>query len=348
MEVVNYVRDQIALGRWRPGEQIPFRTWFIENFSTTPNTVQKAFDQLRGEGFVVAIPHIGTSVANNPPFQNRHLILLYGDPERPQMLTQAILQAAQNIEASRNVKFDVEYILDKRIDDPHCVAVHKAVQAHQYSSVFFEAFSNNPIELAIASIDNVPMSGIFPLCPFPLGSLVVTLNAIPTTLTSTNLKPLFEECQKRELKKISIFDGSILDLNREVDIRNTAKAYNLECGPYHIQLASTSTSSLRLAQYAFRAVLAPEMPWQPEALVISDDNFVPIINKILLEFYGKNATSRFFIVAHGNLPLLPPTSVPIVFHGLDIEKTIASVIDYAESCINAPHETPILPTMFYF
>ena len=52
LEIVNFVRSQIASGQWSPGERIPFRTWFFTKFSTTPNTVQKAFRILEDEGLV--------------------------------------------------------------------------------------------------------------------------------------------------------------------------------------------------------------------------------------------------------------------------------------------------------
>ena len=116
----------------------------------------------------------------------------------------------------------------------------------------------------------------------------------------------------------------------------------------HVQIASTNIWCVHHAKNPLRAMLAPEMPWQPEALVISDDNFVPVVEDVLREFYGAAAAKRFFIVAHGNLPHLPPTSLQIVFHGLDIEKTMESVLDYAESCMAHPDGKPVPPRLFSF
>lgn len=348
MEIVNFVRNQIACGRWSPGERIPFRTWFFNEFSTTPNTVQKAFDQLRDEGFILAVPHFGTSVVDKPPFLNRHLVLLYGSPERPGMLTQAILTAAKNIEGRRAATFDFAYVLDKPDNDPDSLAVYEAVKAHRYASVYFEAFSRHAVEIAIASTDNVPMSGVFAPVPEASGSLVYPLGSGLPDATSADVAPLFEECRKNGVRKIAVFDGSIFNPDREMEIRRQAKTYGLECGPYHIQIFSPDRWRIHLAKYALRAALAPEMPWQPEALVISDDNFVPVVEDVLKEFYGAAAAKRFFIVSHGNLPHLPPSSLPIVFHGLDIEKTMESVIDYAASCMNTSNRRPEPPRLFSF
>jgi len=348
LEIVNFVRSQIASGQWSPGERIPFRTWFFTKFSTTPNTVQKAFDQLRDEGFIVAVPHFGTSVVDKPPFLNRHLVLLYGSPEKPGMLTQAILAAAQKIEERRDATFDFAFVLDKPAEHPDSMAAYEAVRTHRYASVFFEAFSCNPVETAIASIDNVPMSGIFSPVPQASGSHVLPLGTEWTDPANADLSLLFEECRKKGRRKIAVVDGSILNANRDKDIRMKAKSYGLECGPYHVQIASTNIWCVHHAKNPLRAMLAPEMPWQPEALVISDDNFVPVVEDVLREFYGAAAAKRFFIVAHGNLPHLPPTSLQIVFHGLDIEKTMESVLDYAESCMAHPDGKPVPPRLFSF
>ena len=55
-----------ALGRLRPGDQLPTVKEVVEALSVNPNTVVKAYGELEHEGVVVRRQGVGTFVAASP------------------------------------------------------------------------------------------------------------------------------------------------------------------------------------------------------------------------------------------------------------------------------------------
>ncbi len=332
MQIADYVRSRLAQGKWAPGQPLPHRTWFIDKFKTTHHTVQKAFNQLRDEKFVVAVPHIGTRAADPLPFANRILVLCYGVPEAPSILTQAILKSAEAIAGRTETRFETAYVLDLEYDDPAHIAVFDAVRSHRFAGVFLEALPAHKRKDSIVSIDNVPMAGIFAPNPIATGSLLTPLIDREAGAPTTDLTPFFVECRQRGFRRIAVFEGFLNGADREDEIRRQAHAHGLECGPYHVHGADTSLFAFPLARRIFRMALAPEFPWQPEAIIVGDDNFLPLVEDVLREHYGQDGLNRFFVTSHGNLPRLPKTDLSVVFHGLDVEKTLETLTVYAQAC----------------
>lgn len=348
MQIADYVRSRLAQGKWAPGQLLPHRTWFIDKFKTTHHTVQKAFNQLRDEKFVVAVPHLGTRAAETLPFANRFLILCYGVPEAPSILTQAILKSAEAIAGRTEARFEIAYALDLEFDDPAHIAVLDAVRSHRYAGVFLEALPAHKRKDSIVSLDDVPMAGIFAPNPIATGSLLTPLIDSAAGATTTDLTPFFVECRQRGLKRIAVFEGFLHSTDREDEIRRQAQAHGLECGPYHVHGSDTSLPALSLARRIFRMALAPEFPWQPEAIIVGDDNFLPLVEDVLREHYGQDGAHRFFVTSHGNLPCLPKTDLPVVFHGLNVEKTLETLIVYAEACTRGGRRDASRPRLVRF
>lgn len=65
--VIRHVRDAIADGRLRPGDQLPFRDQLARDFDVAPATAHRAFARLIEDGYVVTRGRWGTFVAPRPP-----------------------------------------------------------------------------------------------------------------------------------------------------------------------------------------------------------------------------------------------------------------------------------------
>jgi GntR family transcriptional regulator len=61
------VRQDILLGRLRPGDQLPTVKEVVDGLAVNPNTVVKAYSELEHDGFVVRRQGVGTFVATAPP-----------------------------------------------------------------------------------------------------------------------------------------------------------------------------------------------------------------------------------------------------------------------------------------
>jgi len=61
------VRQELLLGRLRPGEQLPTVKEVVDALAVNPNTVAKAYRELEHEGLVRSRQGLGTFVAATPP-----------------------------------------------------------------------------------------------------------------------------------------------------------------------------------------------------------------------------------------------------------------------------------------
>jgi len=66
-QLMAQVRQELLLGRLRPGEQLPTVKEVVDALSVNPNTVAKAYRELEHEGLVRSRQGLGTFVATSPP-----------------------------------------------------------------------------------------------------------------------------------------------------------------------------------------------------------------------------------------------------------------------------------------
>lgn len=65
--VKKYLRDELAKGRWSPGEQMPSESQLVKKFGVSRMTVNRALRELAGEGLVERVQGVGTFAAQLYP-----------------------------------------------------------------------------------------------------------------------------------------------------------------------------------------------------------------------------------------------------------------------------------------
>jgi GntR family transcriptional regulator len=63
VQIIDQVRQAVGVGGLRSGERLPTVRRLAEDLSVAPNTVVKAYDELRRMGLVESRPGVGTVVA---------------------------------------------------------------------------------------------------------------------------------------------------------------------------------------------------------------------------------------------------------------------------------------------
>ena len=79
-QIVNYIKDNIISGTWKPGERVPPRTFLEKRFAASSVTVQQALDVLNHDGFVRVKGRLGTFVNEKLPHQNNYGLVF---PDKP-------------------------------------------------------------------------------------------------------------------------------------------------------------------------------------------------------------------------------------------------------------------------
>lgn len=348
LRIVAWVRHAVAEGRFPAGSALPDRTWFGKRFGATRATVQQAFDQLRREGFTRAVRRKGTFVTERPPFAGRYLIALSGSGDRPSddMIGRALREAAARVAARRGVRFETRCVLDEGPESASYEALLGELRDQRWAGAFLRALSSNRGLRTIANVNHVPVSGLYSADPRGAGSLSRPLSVPVQDGTTTACRRLFEKCVREGCRSVFVLSTAVGE-DREACIRALARSMGLCVGPDGYQTAWMDAGGLLQARRLLRLALSPRALRLPDAVVLLDDNFVPVLESVLKDAFGADAASRFFVAACGNLPALPQTSLPVAFCGLDLEKTLDSFVAWAEA-VHAGAPSPPDPRLFAF
>ena len=158
IQIEDWVRREIVQGRLKPGAALPSREWFRARFTPNLNMVQRAFDELRREGFVETVPGHGSRVAASLPFPGRYLLLTRSDVRDAgtNYFAPALRAAAKALERLRGVVFDVRNVEDCANGRDAYGRMMEDVRRHRYAGVVAQA-ANAVRDLdCVTNIDDVP------------------------------------------------------------------------------------------------------------------------------------------------------------------------------------------------
>lgn len=332
LRIVDWVRNEIAEGRCRAADPLPDRAWFERKFRATRVTVQRAFDQLAREGFVVAIRRRGTFPAERPPFRGRYLLALSGTEDAPadDMISKALLEAAKEVAAKRGVRFETAYVLDEGPDSERYENLLADLRRQRWSGVFLRALSSNRGLRTIGNVDHVPVAGLFSADPRARGSLVRPLSSETEQGIHDACRRLFAKCVRAGCRSVFVLSTAI-GSDEEASIRALAGQMGLRIGPDGYQTAWIDSGHLLQVRRLLRLVFRAAGESLPDAIVLLDDNFVPVLEEVLRERFGTKPPRKIFLAACGNRPVLPETEFPVEFCGLDMARTLDGFVAWAEA-----------------
>ena len=348
MRIEDWVRVGLSSGSIRPGDRLPDRKAVAARFGVTVATVQKAFDALAAEGFVVATRGHGTRAADPPPFAGRYLLVVCGRDGKvaDSLFDRALCRAAAVVAERRGVVFETAPILDEP-DEGALRDVAARARQQSYAGVFLRAVEPGRRHCGpLLRLNHVPVCGFFQTDGTE-GALVRPLRDIQ----HTGLAPLFAACQRANRRRLAVFTSHDSGDSRdgEAPARRLARSLGLEIGPWHYHDFDIGHLRPHALERTLRAVFAAEdVAWRPDAIVIGDDNLVATVARHLVQRLGRKAASQLLLVALGNRPCLPETELPVRFHGLDLVATLDSFVAWADRCHAGRRRRPSAPAPVRF
>ncbi|MDA3800461.1 MAG: winged helix-turn-helix domain-containing protein [Kiritimatiellae bacterium] len=117
--IISYIRSGIVSGKFKPGSRLKGREYFCEKFSTTPITVQRAFNRLIKMGFVTAEKSVGTFVAEKPSCLHQVALLFSASPDSSNWtsFSQVVVDNILKIEKQANVTIKCFFGMGKSEDN---------------------------------------------------------------------------------------------------------------------------------------------------------------------------------------------------------------------------------------
>ena len=345
-----FLRAWAASGAGRPGGSLPPRAWFAREFGVSRSTVRKALSRLEREGFVKAGSRRAPRLADDFPFRGRFLFvrqyLEYGEGEFG--LDRSLEEACRRLGEKRGIRFDMISPEPGARGDELRQRVRTDVAAHRYAGVFLRAASaagSLPFDFLLR-MDGVPVSGFVEKGAADLGSLATRF--ADARLSDRDpyilLRTLLAECRATGARRVCVLDCKI-DAKSERDGPRIAANHGLALHRlHHLRL---SLSDFLWNRKVLEMVFRMRDPRPPEAIVACNDMLAAMACEFLVRHFGPEKARAFPVIAAGNRPVLPQTALPVKWHGLDCEATLAAFVDWAEAC-RAGSPRPAPPARAWF
>ena len=110
--IIQELRDQIVAGQLSPGCRLPNRDEIGQKYGAGANTVQRALDRLKLDGFVYSSGRNGTFVSAEPPHLTRYAVVFPALPSQSQAWVRfwtALTNEAISIQNTQNRKLPLYY-----------------------------------------------------------------------------------------------------------------------------------------------------------------------------------------------------------------------------------------------
>ncbi|MFP4028898.1 MAG: GntR family transcriptional regulator [Candidatus Brocadiia bacterium] len=305
------LRRGVAEGKWEPGGKLPSRRQLQQDFEASSITVQRAFDALTEEGFVVPEGPRGTFVAERPPSHYRYGLVFDRHPDGSgwSRFFESIKTQAQAIGSNRPCSFRMYFGAGGHPDQESTQSLFDDIRQNRLAGVILSR--NIPGSSEWPIWDETDLPGIViqssPTHPrFP---------AIYPRLASF-METTFDFLVERGRRQIALI-GPLGKPEDSPGLAKTLQKRNLNIPPYHrIHL----TNAVRDVARNCAHLLMKSAP-VPNALIVSDDNLLdPVAAGVLAA--GARVPEELTIVSLANFPVDEQPLVPVTRIGFDIHRLI--------------------------
>jgi len=312
------LRRQIVEGEFAPGTRLPTHSDLIVHFGTTKVTVQRALDTLSREGFITTDGRRGTFVSKYPPHTSRYAIV-FPDPlnENWSGFYHSLREEALRMDNMKSCKTSLFYAVGPYSFSVDSKRLLYEMQTYQLAGVIFAYNPEMVASTPLMQVLDVPMVAIMDRSN-RFGVPVVKIDY--HSFFSRALEALAQQGRKR------VAAISPVGLRPEVSAHffKSASKYGFQAQPHwwlpvHLDAPEIARSYIRL-------LMNQHSKTRPDALIISDDQFVDEAMMGLQEM-NIRVPQDIQVVAHGNFPISSPARLPIQRLGYSSQQVLSTCLD---------------------
>ena len=316
------IRRQIVNRKFAPGEKLPNREEMRQHFGSTAATIQRAFDQLQAEGFVVAKGRAGTFVADFPPHLCHYGLVLSehsGSLVRPYMW---LVLEAQAMELARKAgpmrRFSVFHMPSNAASISHYHALTELIQNDGLAGLIFASLPHTMEGSVVLDHPGIPRVVISSVPEYGECGLIRLHGQLSLAL---------DYLKSRGRRRIALLVSPVFQgLDRFAELL-AERGMTTEA---RWQQAIHYSTEPRLVYNVVRLILHGKVDDRPDGLIIADDNVVEAATRGILES-GVNVPQDMDVVAHANFPLPTPSMVPAKRIGFDMRQILSSGIGWIDA-----------------
>lgn len=267
--LINDLRRRIVAGEFEPGSRLPTRSELEADFGVSRVTIQRVFDCLARDGFVVAESGSGTLVSQYPPHLNRFGLVLGAGSAGMGGFVEALKASAATFDPSGERTIAVYSGIDAHIDNENYQQLVGDVRANRLAGLIY-VFSPNefhdPALLEQCALPSVTLTNGAPPAGMP---------AINFSSRSFMMRAL--DCavsmQKKRVAGIAMCTGTFGSVDRELGAAIAARG--LFTRPYWWQAPNHWDSDAIVS--CVRLMLSGPPRERPDVFLVTDDNMISAI-----------------------------------------------------------------------
>lgn len=265
--IVQEIREQIVAGHLMPGSRLPTRDKIGQKYGAGPNTVQRALDRLREDGFICSSGRNGTHVSGEPPHLCRYGLVFPGTPGTIWIrFWTALEQEAIAFQSERSLQLPAYYGVIGHSENEDVSRLIADVQNHRLAGLIFMSAPQNLQQTPILDQPGIPHVAIAESAEDIMIPIVRNDNV---SMLHRSLQSFVDQGRKR----IAILHTP--DWLDVMQIEKAVAAYRLQIRPYwNLRLSVEGWNGAR--EYA-HLLFNPNQKERPDALLIADDNLTEYV-----------------------------------------------------------------------
>lgn len=265
----NTLRMQIVRGELKPGDRLPSRSELEAHFAASSVTVQRAFDQLLEDGFVVARGRLGTFVTQRPPHLH-NFGLVFGQWSGGHTWGRfhaALAEAAQRIESRGDVKVSIYTGVSEEFDTDSSHRLAEDLQCMRMAGLIFVGRAIAPMLLKHAKTPKH-----FPVVALMSPPLVEGLPAVDLGSADGFIVRATDYLIQHGRRKIALISVSGMEEERLRAFDVALRRAGIELRPQWIH--GVDPHEARWAANLTQLLLQAGGGERPDGLIVADDNLV--------------------------------------------------------------------------
>ncbi|RYX84443.1 GntR family transcriptional regulator [bacterium] len=333
--IVQEIRDQIVAGELLPGSRLPTRESISQKYGAGANTVQRAIDKLRDDGFILSNGRNGTHVSPEPPHLTRYALVFPSVPSDSQWVRfwTALNNEAISVQRNQGRTLAIYYGVSRDHGSNDYLALQQDVLDHRVAGIIFATPPFGVLNTPVLDEPGIPRI-----------SIMAESDEVKLPRITPDINSFFDQAIKflheRGCRKIAFLNPSGLE-NTPSQCAELLAAKGMMTQPFWNQIVHLSLP--HTAQNLVQLLMHVTQNERPDGLIIGDDNLVEYATAGLVAA-GVRVPDDIQVVAHCNFPWPTPSVVPVRRLGYDARQVLQTAIDYVDAMRRGepvPQATPI-------
>jgi hypothetical protein len=318
------IRRKIAGGIWLPSQRLPTREKLLCDYATSRATLQKAFDQLMQEDFIVSCGKAGTFVAELPPSLSSIAIVLPFNEQEPvrDLMWSSCIAQRHYFESRFKRTFSFYFLEHNDSDCKDYIRLMGDATAGYLGGIIFPQLPDLNLFEKIRKF-NIPIitvtarRDIQGLCTAWLDYGMLISRAL-------------DYLQARGRTKVALLANTTLPLEHIECFRQEIRKRKLESDEHWIQGAGIDAFSPPWTVNLVRLMMRQGQNGRPDGLIVLNQNMAGLALKAI--HHEELLPGRDIdIVAHASFPMANPAEGAMKRFGFDVRSMVGLCVEALET-----------------